>query len=64
MGASCLVWALLVKLALPERWFSKVRLEDSAQELGEEEEGMVASWRKNHALNRSHTNGKGSQGFH
>ena len=54
MGASCLVWAILVKLALPERWFSKVRLEDSAQELGEEEEGMVASWRKNHALSRCH----------
>ena len=62
MGASSLIWAILIKLLIPEKWFMTVRLEDTAASAEmQEEESMVANWRKNHAHAAS---GRNSQGFY
>ena len=43
IGASSLIWGILLRLLVPVTWFDALRLEKIDEDA--EQEGMVASWR-------------------
>lgn len=55
-----LPWGLVLKF-VPARWFSWLKLEDTPMTESEEQEGLVASIRRSHTVNKSRTSQRDSK---